>query len=140
MKHAKYLLPILALCLVLTACGSKVNDPGAASPAPDTSVPAPEISQPEPEVSAPDVPAPEPSESEPPAPLTEDEKAAAREAALDYYRGTVFQVESLTEIDARAGEITFQTACSKGGVRQDPDRTISLERQDGSWTVVSEGY
>ena len=30
--------------------------------------------------------------------------------------------------------------CSKGGVKVDPDRTISLERKNGAWSVVSEGY
>ena len=71
---------------------------------------------------------------------TPEELAAAHRAALDYYRGTVFEVETLTEIEPRQGEIAFQVSCSKGGAKVDPDRTISLERQDGVWTVISEGY
>lgn len=95
---------------------------------------------PAPDVSEPDVSEPDTSVPEPPAPLTQEDKAAARQAALDYYAGTVFEVDALTEIEPRQGEITFQVSCSKGGVKVDPDRTISLERKNGAWSVVSEGY
>lgn len=97
----------------------------------------------------PDIPAVQPDASlpddsepaeEPLPPLTEADRAAAYDAAMDYYLGTVFEVDTLTEIAPKAGEITFQVRCSKGGVKQDPDRTISLARQDGAWAVVSEGY
>lgn len=98
----------------------------------------------EPDVSAPDVSEPPSgaasSQEDPLPPLTEADKAAAYDAACDYYLGTVFDVHELTEIDVRAGEITFRVNCSKGGVRADPDRTISLERKNGAWAVVSEGY
>lgn len=102
----------------------------------------PDIPQPEPDVSEPDVSLPDSSEpeEEPRPPLTEADKAAAYDAACDYYLGTVFEVHSLTEIETRAGEITFQVSCSKGGVKADPDRTISLERKNDTWSVVSEGY
>ena len=80
---------------------------------------------------------PQPEE---PAPLTAEDKAAAYDAACDYYLGTVFDVQGLTEIGLRAGEITFQVSCTKGGAKVDPDRTISLARENGAWTVVSEGY
>lgn len=148
MKHANRLF-LLTLCLLLAACGPKEpapeasSAPGASSSRPGSaSLPAPDMW--EPDVSAPDV-------SEPPSgaassqedllpPLTEADKAAAYDAACDYYLGTVFDVHELTEIDVRAGEITFRVNCSKGGVRADPDRTISLERKNGAWAVVSEGY
>ncbi len=135
MKHTKLLL--LALCLLLAACGSKpaASSGGSSAPAPEVSVPAPAVSQPEPDVSEPDASLPET-----PAPLTDEDKAAAHQAALDYYRGTVFEVDTLTEIEPRQGEIAFQVSCSKGGAKVDPDRTISLERQDGVWTVINEGY
>ena len=80
---------------------------------------------------------PQPEE---PAPLTAEDKAAAYDAACDYYLGTVFDVQGLTEIGLRAGELTFQVSCTKGGAKVDPDRTISLARENGAWTVVSEGY
>lgn len=90
---------------------------------------------PEPDISQPDASVPEE-----PAPLTEEDRAGAMDAAYDYYLGTVFEVHSLTEIEPRQGEIAFQVSCSKGGVKVDPDRTISLERKNGAWSVVSEGY
>ena len=146
MKHAKYLL-LLALCLALTACGPKPaassgdstsSGSGASSSAPGSSQPEP--GQSAPNESKPDVSAPDISQPEEPAPLTAEDKAAAYDAACDYYLGTVFDVQGLTEIGLRAGEITFQVSCTKGGAKVDPDRTISLARENGAWTVVSEGY
>lgn len=146
MKHAKYLL-LLALCLALTACGPKpaASSGDSTSSGSGTSSSAPGSSQPEPGQSAPDeskpdVSAPDISQPEEPAPLTAEDKAAAYDAACDYYLGTVFDVQGLTEIGLRAGEITFQVSCTKGGAKVDPDRTISLARENGAWTVVSEGY
>ena len=146
MKHAKYLL-LLALCLALTACGPKpaASSGGSTSSGSGASSSAPGSSQPEPGQSAPDeskpdISAPDISQPEEPAPLTAEDKAAAYDAACDYYLGTVFDVQGLTEIGLRAGEITFQVSCSKGGAKVDPDRTISLARENGAWTVVSEGY
>lgn len=146
MKHAKYLL-LLALCLALTACGPKpaASSGGSTSSGSGASSSAPGSSQPEPGQSAPDeskpdVSAPDISRPEEPAPLTAEDKAAAYDAACDYYLGTVFDVQGLTEIGLRAGEITFQVSCTKGGAKVDPDRTISLARENGAWTVVSEGY
>ena len=138
MKHTKYLL-LLSLCLLLAACGPK---PAENLPEASVSEP-PAISEPEvstPDISEPDASTPDSSEAEAPVPLTQEELAAAHQAALDYYTGTVFEVETLTEIEPRQGEIAFRVSCSKDGVKVDPDRTISLERQDGVWTVISEGY
>ena len=146
MKHSKYLL-LLALCLALAACGPKPaassgdstsSGSGASSSAPGSSQPEP--GQSAPNESKPDVSAPDISQPEEPAPLTAEDKAAAYDAACDYYLGTVFDVQGLTEIGLRAGEITFQVSCTKGGAKVDPDRTISLARENGAWTVVSEGY
>ena len=146
MKHAKYLL-LLALCLALTACGPKPaassgdstsSGSGVSSSAPGSSQPEP--GQSAPDESKPDISAPDISQPEEPAPLTAEDKAAAYDAACDYYLGTVFDVQGLTEIGLRAGEITFQVSCTKGGAKVDPDRTISLARENGAWTVVSEGY
>lgn len=146
MKHLKYILPLM-LCLLLAACGPKSGEnppeasslPAVSSQSGSTSPPAPD-DPPAPDVSEPDVSAPGSSEPEPLVPLTREELAAAHQAALDYYTGTVFEVDTLTEIEPRQGEVAFRVSCSKGGVKVDPDRTISLERQDGVWTVVNEGY
>ena len=141
MRHTKYLLPLLALCLLLAACGPKPaasSGGSASSSAPGSSQPEP--GQSAPDASEPDASAPDISQPEGPAPLTAEDKAAAYDAACDYYLGTVFDVQGLTEIGLRAGEITFQVSCTKGGAKVDPDRTISLARENGAWTVVSEGY
>lgn len=138
MKHTKYLIP-LTLCLLLAACG-----PRPAEEPPEADLPEPPaVSEPEPDVSEPDVS--EPDVSEPPAeeslpPLTDADRDAAYDAACDYYLGTVFDVHKLVEISPREGEISFRVECSKDGVRVDPDRTISLERKNDTWSVVNEGY
>ena len=137
MKHAKYLL--LVLCLALAACGPKEPAPKPSS-VPEVSSQSGSASLSAPDVSEPDVSAPDSSEAEAPVPLTREELAAAHQAALDYYTGTVFEVETLTEIEPRQGEIAFRVSCSKDGVKADPDRTIFLERQEGVWTVINEGY
>ena len=64
----------------------------------------------------------------------------ARQAALDYYAGTVFDVTELVFEEQMANTVSFTVQCSKGGVRVDPDRAIVLECTDGGWTVISEGY
>ncbi len=94
----------------------------------------------EPDTSVPDISEPDSSQPEPPVPLTQEEVEAARQAALDYYAGTVFQVQELIYEEQVGNIVSFTVQCSKGGVRVDPDRTISLERQEGVWTVVNEGY
>lgn len=134
MKHARLLL--LTLCLLLAACGQKLAEN---PPETDLSKP-PAVSEPAPNISEPDVSDPDRSGSVLLAPLTVEDLAAAHQAALDYYQGTIFTVDTLTEIEPRQGEVAFQVSCSKGGVKVDPDRTIWLERQDGVWTVISEGY
>lgn len=141
MKYARNLVPLLALCLALTACVPKEKTPDASS-TPAASSAAPDVSQPEPDVSTPDISTSDASsqKEEPLPPLTEDDKAGAMDAAYDYYMGTVFDAHSLTEIETKEGEITFRVSCSKGGEKVDPDRFISLERKNGTWSVVNEGY
>lgn len=102
---------------------------------PDT----PDVS--EPDVSAPDVSQPEaPPVTGPSTPFTEEELNQARQAALDYYSGTVFDVTELIFEEQMENSVSFTVECSKGGVKVDPDRTIALECTDGVWTVVNEGY
>ena len=144
MKRTKYLF-FLPLCLLLAACGPKEpapeassvpavsSQPGSASP------PAPSVS--EPDVSAPDVSQPEgPPITGPSVPFTEEELDQARQAALDYYAGTVFDVTELVFEEQMENTVSFTVKCSKGGVKVDPDRAIVLEYTDGAWTVMNEGY
>lgn len=95
---------------------------------------------PAPDVSEPDVSGADASVPEPPAPFTEEELDQARQAALDYYTGTVFDVSELVFEEQMANTVSFTVKCSKGGVKVDPDRAIVLECTDGVWTVVNEGY
>lgn len=139
MKHAKAFF-LLALCLLLAACGPKEAAPEASSFAPGISASPAEPDRSVPGVPEPDISQPDTSVPEAPAPLTEEDRAGAMDAAYDYYLGTVFEVHSLTEIQPPQGEIAFQVSCSKGGEKVDPDRTICLERKHGAWSVVSEGY
>lgn len=97
-------------------------------------------SPPAPDVSEPDVSGADASVPEPPAPFTEEELDQARQAALDYYTGTVFDVSELVFEEQMANTVSFTVKCSKGGVKVDPDRAIVLECTDGVWTVVNEGY
>ena len=69
-----------------------------------------------------------------------EELDQARQAALDYYAGTVFDVTELVFEEQMANTVSFTVKCSKGGVKADPDRTICLERKNSAWSVVSEGY
>lgn len=69
-----------------------------------------------------------------------DSLMAAEAAAKDYYTGTVFGVVSLEVKEQTAEEIVFSVRVSKGGVIQEPDRSITLRREDGKWKVVNEGY
>lgn len=70
----------------------------------------------------------------------EESLSAARETALAYYAGTVLDVETMTLLEMSENEAVFSVLVSKGGVLQEPERTITLYRQDGAWTVVNEGY
>ncbi|MCI8691251.1 MAG: hypothetical protein HFH91_00625 [Lachnospiraceae bacterium] len=66
--------------------------------------------------------------------------SAAEEAARAYYNGTVFEVVSMEILQQSETEIVFSVTASKGGVIQEPDRSITLQPEDGTWKVVSEGY
>ena len=77
--------------------------------------------------------------------LSDEEIAAAKEIAAGYYSGTVFEVNSMefieAEVNPRAeGECNFMVNVSIGGVVQEVDRMISLNKVNGLWEVVSEGY
>ena len=134
MKKAIFSALLLSLLLILAACGTKQGGAASAS----SSGGSASVSSSAPDVSSAGASSGDTSSGL--TPLTTEELAAAHEAAYAYYKDTVFEVQTLTEIAPRDGEISFQVACTKGGVPQDPDRVISLERQDGAWVVVNEGY
>ncbi len=67
-------------------------------------------------------------------------ESAAEEAARAYYADTVFEIVSLELERQTENEIIFSVSVSKGGVVQEPDRTITLQQDNGTWKVISEGY
>ena len=69
-----------------------------------------------------------------------EELKIADEAARAYYENTVFEVFSLKLKSQTENEISFSVCVSKGGIVQEPDRTIFLEFVNGHWEVVNEGY
>ena len=85
-------------------------------------------------------------EEEPDAALTPEQIEEAKQAALAYYEGTVFTVNTIEHFEGKLpygdmeGTCKFIVNVSKGGVVQEPDRTISLQLEQGSWKVVNEGY
>lgn len=64
----------------------------------------------------------------------------AEETARAYYADTVFTVVSMEPKSQTAEEIVFSVCVSKGGVVQEPDRSITLRLDNVTWTVVNEGY
>ena len=69
-----------------------------------------------------------------------DELKIADEAARAYYENTVFEVVFLELKSQTENESSFSVCVSKGGIVQEPDRTIFLEFVNGHWEVVNEGY
>ena len=77
--------------------------------------------------------------------LSPEQIEGAKQAAQTYYEGTVFSVNSMeliapTPDDAQAYDCSFSVNVSKGGVVQEPNRTICLKWADNTWTVVDEGF
>lgn len=64
----------------------------------------------------------------------------AEEVAKAYYSDTVFEVVSMELKSQTENEITFSVCVSKGGVEQEPNRTIWLQFYNGKWEVTNEGY
>ena len=64
----------------------------------------------------------------------------AKAVAEAYYKNTVFSVISMEIVSQTKNEISFSVCVSKGGVVQEPNRTIFLELTNGHWEVVNEGY
>ncbi|HEL0019100.1 TPA: hypothetical protein TT575_002208 [Streptococcus equi subsp. zooepidemicus] len=77
--------------------------------------------------------------------LSDEDIESAKKVAMDYYAGTVFEVNSMTYIepgtdDAAEGECNFMVNVSKDGEVQEPDRMIQLNRKGDTWEIVSEGF
>ena len=68
--------------------------------------------------------------------MAEEAEAAARA----YYSGTVFQVVEMVCIQQSETKAVFSVKVSRGGVVQEPNRTITLQLNGGVWEVTNEGY
>jgi hypothetical protein len=75
-------------------------------------------------------------------PLSDKQIEKAKQAALDYYANTVFEVNSINYIgtDKSPFSCTFSVNVSKDGVVQEPDRMICLKKENKTWKIISEGY
>jgi len=69
-----------------------------------------------------------------------DEVKIADEEARAYYENTVFEIVSLELKSQTENEIIFSVCVSKGGKIQEPNRSITLQLNNGTWEVVGEGY
>ena len=65
---------------------------------------------------------------------------AAKIAAEAYYENTVFEIISMELKNQTTNKLSFSVCVSKGGVVQEPNRTIWLELKNGNWEVTNEGY
>ena len=77
--------------------------------------------------------------------LSAEEIEAAKQAALDYYATTVFEVNTIAFAERGSclfadGECNFTVSVSKDGAVQEPDRVIALERDGDAWIVINEGW
>ena len=72
--------------------------------------------------------------------LSKEEIEKAREAAINYYKETLFEVESFKPVEYNNGQLQFAVRCKKEGKYVDPDRMAIVEQQKGTWKLVAEGY
>lgn len=61
-------------------------------------------------------------------------------AAENYYANTVFELVSLDVLQSSKEYVKFSVVSKRGGKLVDPNRTIELRYEDGTWNVVNEGY
>lgn len=108
MKTTKMFL-LLVLCLLLTACGSQ-GEPAAASSEGEF-----DLSQ-----------------------FSREELTAAHTAAHEYYRDAGVRRTILRATAPRTGEISFYVSSYEEEVITALNTVVSLERQEGVWTVIGE--
>lgn len=61
-------------------------------------------------------------------------------ATENYYANTVFELVSLDVLQSSKEYVKFSVVSKKGGELVDPNRTIELRYEAGTWSVVNEGY
>ena len=118
MKRCLSILLALCLALSLSACGAQ-NGGASTSSAPDPA-----------QSTAPE------NLGDAVSPLTRGDLIAANEAIYAHYDEAGLEVLTLTETTPEEGELAFLVEFPGG----EASRTISLERRDGQWVVLSEGH
>ncbi len=63
-----------------------------------------------------------------------------KELAQKYYNNTVFEVVSMEIKKSEKDMVIFEVTCKKDGVLVDPNRTITIEKENNEWKVTNEGY
>ena len=132
---------LLALTLTLGGCGKAAPEPSAEERKPqETQEPQTEATGESPAETEEKDPA-----AEEPQALSAEEIEAAKQAALDYYASTVFEVNTIAFAERGSrlfadGECNFTVNVSKDGAVQEPDRVVALERDGDAWIVVNEGW
>ena len=61
-------------------------------------------------------------------------------AAKNYYADTVFELVSLDVRQSSKEYVKFSVVSKKDGELVDPNRTIELRYENGTWNVINEGY
>lgn len=130
MKNRKFLL-LCGVLIVLAGCGA---EPLGADKSPAISSNA--------VISSAVSSAPEEPET---TPLSDVQIESAKQAALDYYKDTVFTVNTLEYMEDASlpdnADCAFSANVSKDGEVQDPNRTIFLKMTaENQWEVTTEGY
>lgn len=148
-KKIRFILAV-AFVLSLAGCGNQGNTEKAAEADPvvqgnDNETEKPDFTEPasyyETSLS---VMSEEEEETDPS--LTADQIEDAKQAALAYYEGTVFNVNSIEHLEGELpygdmeGDCNFTVNVSRNGIVQEPDRTISLRLDRDGWKVMNEGY
>lgn len=146
-KKTRTLFAFLAIPFLLSSCASVTSQTG--SPAPSQSIPA-ESSAASPGASGESSSKPSVSESDSenssetgtsgqPS-YSESDIESAKQTAEQYYSGTVFELVSLKLLDQTEEGLLFSAEVKKGGVLQDPNRSILLKKSGDTWEIANEGY
>lgn len=65
---------------------------------------------------------------------------AVEKIAREYYSETVFEVVSMELKSYSPEEVIYSVCVRRGGIVQEPNRSITLQLHDGIWEVINEGY
>lgn len=61
-------------------------------------------------------------------------------AVKNYYADTVFELVSFEIAQSSKEHVIFTIVSKKDGILVDPNRSIELRYEDGTWKVINEGY